>query len=692
MKKLFVILILAVQSWLAFGQATDASLTAQSNVIRDETQPGGNTKTRIAAMFQSIIDSKVSILAPRLTTTSTNGYVWTAVGTTGLGSWQPATGGGGGGSVNSVSGTSNRITSTGGTDPVIDIAGTYVGQTSITTLGTLTTASGNITLWTNNAGYITGNQTITLSGDVSGSGTTAITTAIGANKVTLPMLAQVSTARFLGRTTAGTGDVESLTGTQATALLDVVTSGAKGLAPASGGGTTNFLRADGTWTTPSASVAWGGITGTLSSQTDLQTALDGKWSLASGGILTGTNTISHAGFDVNFTGIGTVGFSATATQPGMNVGSFAGTPGALDNGDVWYNSTANHFIGRQSAANKPFMQFNTATITGNRVPYAANSTGFQDDADLTFDGAGLLVGAGTITANTRTDIRGISGGNATRIADNTNAPIITVLDDAHIQVGANANNFIAPTTGNNAVDITGTNMLFSAAGGSGQNKDAFTFTPGQMNSTSTGSQALLRISNAVMGAGSGSNDSHGIRVNITFNQSGTSTGVLSSIFLETRHQNNRGDTYGIVYRSTTNFWGTGSSNTGNFMGYSNEVTVNQTSGTGSVTSFMSAPTATLIAGTFRGFYHNPAVTSITGAHYSFEATSGTMLLPASVAGAAPLRLPHGTAPSSPVNGDIWTTTSSAFARINGVTVDLAAGGGGGLNFQQVLGVQALSIY
>jgi hypothetical protein len=36
-----------------------------------------------------------------------------------------------------VSGTSNRITSTGGTSPVIDISGSYAGQSSITTLGTI---------------------------------------------------------------------------------------------------------------------------------------------------------------------------------------------------------------------------------------------------------------------------------------------------------------------------------------------------------------------------------------------------------------------------------------------------------------------------------------------------------------------------------------------------------------------------
>ncbi len=56
--------------------------------------------------------------------------------------WAPA-GGGGGGTVTSVTGTANRITSTGGTTPVIDIAASYVGQATITTLGTVTTGAWN---------------------------------------------------------------------------------------------------------------------------------------------------------------------------------------------------------------------------------------------------------------------------------------------------------------------------------------------------------------------------------------------------------------------------------------------------------------------------------------------------------------------------------------------------------------------
>lgn len=58
--------------------------------------------------------------------------------------------------VSSVSGTANRITSTGGATPVIDIAATYVGQTSLTTLGTITSGTWNGTA-IDLASYVSGN-------------------------------------------------------------------------------------------------------------------------------------------------------------------------------------------------------------------------------------------------------------------------------------------------------------------------------------------------------------------------------------------------------------------------------------------------------------------------------------------------------------------------------------------------------
>lgn len=50
------------------------------------------------------------------------------------------------------------------------------------------------------------------------------------------------------------------------------------------------------------------------------------------------------------------------------------------------------------------------------------------------------------------------------------------------------------------------------------------------------------------------------------------------------------------------------------------------------------------------------------------AFSSLLTTAASATGGAGLNIPHGAAPTSPVNGDIWTTTTGLFARINGATV------------------------
>lgn len=65
----------------------------------------------------------------------------------------------------------------------------------------------------------------------------------------------LGTGLVLGRVTAGTGAAEELTGTQVTTLLDSFAGSLKGLVPVSVGGTTNFLRADGSWAAPTASLS-----------------------------------------------------------------------------------------------------------------------------------------------------------------------------------------------------------------------------------------------------------------------------------------------------------------------------------------------------------------------------------------------------------------------------------------------------
>lgn len=53
---------------------------------------------------------------------------------------------------------------------------------------------------------------------------------------------------------------------------------------------------------------------------------------------------------------------------------------------------------------------------------------------------------------------------------------------------------------------------------------------------------------------------------------------------------------------------------------------------------------------------------------SFTVSEGLAQTVASAAASAGLNIPHGTAPTAPVNGDVWTTTAGLYVRVNGVTV------------------------
>ncbi len=129
------------------------------------------------------------------------------------------------------------------TDAALRDRATHTGTQTAATISDFATAVAATAAVTANTAKVT-NATHT--GDVTGA--TALTIANDA--VSNAKLANMANATLKGRATAGAGDPEDLTAAQATALLDSFTSGAKGLAPASGGGTANFLRADGAWAAP----------------------------------------------------------------------------------------------------------------------------------------------------------------------------------------------------------------------------------------------------------------------------------------------------------------------------------------------------------------------------------------------------------------------------------------------------------
>ena len=145
-----------------------------------------------------------------------------------------------------ITGSDGTATTIMGRDADGDISAVSLGSTLSITAGTLNST----------------NQTITLSGDVTGSGTTAITTAIANNAVTVAKMAQLAGLSILGRSANSTGNMAAITASVALSYLRLNAGGTAlewGTLPASGtltgngvanrvpyySGTTSFTNDDG---------------------------------------------------------------------------------------------------------------------------------------------------------------------------------------------------------------------------------------------------------------------------------------------------------------------------------------------------------------------------------------------------------------------------------------------------------------
>jgi hypothetical protein len=136
-----------------------------------------------------------------------------------------------------VVGTANRIAVNADS---IDIAATYVGQTSLTTLGTVTTGIWNATVVSptyGGTGVNNGSNTLTLGGNLTTAGAYSTTlTMTGATSITLPTTGTLATlagnesltnktidASNIGATTRGTGAFTTLAANGAATLTSTLT-------------------------------------------------------------------------------------------------------------------------------------------------------------------------------------------------------------------------------------------------------------------------------------------------------------------------------------------------------------------------------------------------------------------------------------------------------------------------------------
>jgi hypothetical protein len=291
--------------------------------------------------------------------------------------------------------------------------------------------------------------------------------------VSLPLLAN---NRFFGNNSGGTSYGNAMTGTQATALLDTFTSSLKGLAPSSGGGTTNFLRADGTWAAPPGGGSGCSVSSTQYRVLVVDAAGTGCNATANGTLNNGALTLGVAGANQGSIAISgatsgtiTIAAQAAAGTFNWNLPTTAGTAGdCLKSGG-----------GGASA-----MTWGACGGGGGGSTYTATFTGNVSGTPSAV-GLGLDLAAFTITDNATAG----SGTLALAAAHSIEAPTLAATNTSVTTTHATTL-YIAgvPVTGTNET-ITAKTAMTIAAGGIAHLDSTTDMTfyqassPGQTNTT-----------------------------------------------------------------------------------------------------------------------------------------------------------------------------------------------------------------
>lgn len=351
------------------------------------------------------------------------------------------------GAVISVSGTTNRITSTGGATPVIDISASYVGQASITTLGTISTGTWNGSLITGTyggTGVNNGSNTITLAGNLATSGAFALTlTTSGTTNVTLPTsgtlvnnaVTTLSSLVSIGTITTGVWNGTVITGTYggtgvnngaSTITLggSLTTSGAFGTTITVTGTTTVTLPTSGTLvntavTTLSSLVSIGTITTGVWNGTVITGQYGGTGVANTGKTITlGGSLITSGAFDTTITVTGTTGVTlptsgtlvnnavatlsslvsiGTITTGTWNATVVAGQYGGTGVANTGKTITLGGNLTTSGAFAATFTLTNTTTVTFPTTGTLATLAGSEALTGKTVNGLTITTTTGTLT-------------------------------------------------------------------------------------------------------------------------------------------------------------------------------------------------------------------------------------------------------------------------------------------------------
>lgn len=449
-----------------------------------------------------------------------------------------------------------------------------------------------------------------------------------------------------------------------------------------------FARINGTTVGPFAAAAGSGFpvsTTTYAVQDATDATKQQKWNLASSSastILTlkGQQSTSQTLAFPNVTGsdtLATLGlanvFTAKNTFPATTTGAAsinlpAGTaPTSPVDGDVW-TTTAGVFARINGGTVGPFNAGGiTGTLVSGRVPFANGTSSLTDSAIMTFSTAnglsvnkntafrseffGSAAGNNTLTGTSLTVVGGTSGQGLTNGANDT----IVGSQAANILTSGGKNVIVGDSTAQ-TLTTGSSNILLGTLADTDTSSRSNAFVAGSINGTNiadvwfgNGIAAPSPLAYLVHGTAGSGTDIAGGSITLAGGQ-GTGAGLGGPITFQT------------ALATTT---GTGA----NSLVEVARVTQGKNVLVGTTTD-ITGTFGLAVAGTTDASSSTTGAVQISGGvGIAKKLYVGTEIFtPASNTTNAGITLPPGSAPSAPVNGDLWTTTTGLFARINGSTV------------------------
>ena len=399
------------------------------------------------------------------------------------------------------------------------------------------------------------------------------------------------------------------------------------------GGTT-YLQKDGTWTTPAGSGggAWGSITGTLSSQTDLQTALNAKSSLSGGNTFSGNQIVN-----------GELTVTSTRTT--------GGDPQILFNVEKAATNGGVFGFRRTSSANQVLVAFETAS-GANPDGYFGTIGGVEDrifflsgaggTGSFAIDPSGLMIGNGIDTGSFAASPTSISS------AGDIKGTSLVVSGTV------NATNVSNTNTGDETYSSITTKLAAGSGGGTSnflRADGAFAPPPSGGGGTTTNA---VTFNNAGAGAVSGTTFDGSAARTISYNTVGAAAATHTHAYTDI---NNVG-TGTVMYRKTA---GTGAAETQTLatlktdLGLSGTNTGDQTTISGNAGSATVLQTARTINGTSFNGSANITVTAVNPFSATFNNSGTGVVSGTSHNGSAAQTISYNTIGAAPTTRTISTT-------------------------------------